>query len=65
MLEIVEKVADTESTVLITGASGTGKELIARALHYNSRRAPANHARHGQLRRDPRGVCSSRSCSAT
>ncbi|MCZ6464962.1 MAG: sigma 54-interacting transcriptional regulator, partial [Proteobacteria bacterium] len=39
VLEIVEKVADTESTVLITGESGTGKELFARALHYNSRRA--------------------------
>jgi DNA-binding NtrC family response regulator len=39
VLSIVEKVADTESTVLITGRSGTGKELVARALHYNSRRS--------------------------
>lgn len=39
VLETVEKVADTDSTVLITGASGTGKELVARALHYNGRRA--------------------------
>jgi DNA-binding NtrC family response regulator len=39
VLSVVEKVADTESTVLVTGDSGTGKELIARALHYNSRRA--------------------------
>jgi DNA-binding NtrC family response regulator len=39
VLETVEKVADTDSTVLITGDSGTGKELVARALHYNSRRA--------------------------
>ena len=38
VLEMVEKVADSESTVLLTGESGTGKELFARALHYNSRR---------------------------
>lgn len=36
--EIIEKVSDTDSTIFITGASGTGKELIARAIHYNSGR---------------------------
>ncbi len=41
MLEIfdsIKKFAQTKSSVLITGPSGTGKELIARAIHYNSPR---------------------------
>jgi DNA-binding NtrC family response regulator len=36
VLEFVEKVADSDSTVLIQGESGTGKELLARMLHFNS-----------------------------
>jgi len=32
----IEKVADSDSTVLIQGESGTGKELVARMLHFNS-----------------------------
>jgi DNA-binding NtrC family response regulator len=38
VVNLIEKVAPTEATVLIVGASGTGKELVARALHTNSPR---------------------------
>lgn len=36
VLEMVKKVAPTQATVLVTGESGSGKELIARAIHGNS-----------------------------
>lgn len=38
VFEIIEAVAETDSTVLISGNSGTGKELVARAIHFKSKR---------------------------
>lgn len=39
VLALVEKVASSNSSVILIGETGTGKELIAGALHYNSPRA--------------------------
>jgi two-component system response regulator HydG len=38
LFEIIERVADTDTNILITGESGTGKEAVARAIHRLSRR---------------------------
>ncbi len=38
VFEMIKAVADTDSTVLISGKSGTGKELVAKAIHFNSKR---------------------------
>ena len=39
VFKTLDKVADTDSTILIYGESGTGKELIAKEVHYKSHRA--------------------------
>ena len=39
VFETIKKVASTDGTVLINGKSGTGKELVARAIHFSSRRS--------------------------
>ncbi len=38
VFHLVEKVADCDSTILITGETGTGKGLVAKAIHQNSKR---------------------------
>ena len=42
VLDVVRKVAKSNTTVLVRGETGTGKELIAGAIHHNSHRAPRN-----------------------
>lgn len=42
VLRLIQKVEKNNMMVLITGQSGTGKELVARALHYHSSRARKN-----------------------
>lgn len=37
--QLIDKVASTKTTVLITGESGSGKQLVARAIHINSQRS--------------------------
>jgi Nif-specific regulatory protein len=39
VFEMVHRVADSNATVLLRGESGTGKTMVARAIHYNSKRA--------------------------
>jgi DNA-binding NtrC family response regulator len=41
LVNLLERVAESESTVLITGPTGSGKELVARTIHQKSKRARA------------------------
>lgn len=41
VFSLVQKVAGTSANILIQGESGTGKELVARSIHFNSKRADA------------------------
>jgi DNA-binding NtrC family response regulator len=54
--ELIRKVAPTRSTVLITGESGTGKDLVARAIHEGSHRLGAL----GCTMKEPAGKCETR-----
>ncbi|MGH7451536.1 MAG: sigma-54-dependent transcriptional regulator, partial [bacterium] len=38
VFDLIAQVAETDATVLINGETGTGKELVAKAIHYNSAR---------------------------
>lgn len=39
VFDTIQKVSAADSTILVTGKSGTGKELVARAIHFSSRRS--------------------------
>jgi Sigma-54 interaction domain len=62
VFQLIRKVAPLNSTVLIKGETGTGKELVARAIHANSRRSgqqqsqPAQKTKSLLLHNPPFGV---------
>ena len=44
VFKIISKISPSDGTVLVSGRSGTGKELVARAIHFNSKRAHKHFA---------------------
>ena len=48
LYNLLDKIKQSETTVLINGDNGTGKELIAKAIHYNSPRKKG-HFHHSKL----------------
>ena len=62
-LALVERARTSVATVLLTGETGTGKEVLARAIHTGSARARAPSSR--STARRSRTRCSRASCSAT
>ena len=64
IFEMIDSIADTKATVLITGESGTGKSLIARAIHRRSARREQSRSSKSPAEHCPRR-CWKASCSAT
>ena len=64
VFELIGHIADTTSTVLIRGETGTGKEQVARAIHQASRHAAERPVRRGQLRRAEREPAGKRAVRA-
>ena len=64
IFQLIRHIGGTKSTVLIEGETGTGKELIAKAVHYSSEDRTRGPWSRSTARRCPK-ACSKASCSAT
>ncbi len=64
MFALIRRLSGSAASVLVTGASGTGKELVAKSLHFNSPRARSSVRRRSTAPRS-RTRCWRASCSAT